>query len=105
MEILNLVLSIVALVLAILAYQKAGGVAGLRKQIDQVASSGELRKSIEVLTAATQSLRERTAEAIGRLEAALRRKEEAKPEEERPPEEPEETAEEKPSKEEKEKTE
>lgn len=36
MAILNLVLSIVALVLAILAYEKAGGVAGLRKQLDQI---------------------------------------------------------------------
>ena len=42
MDVLNLILSIIALVLAILAYQKAGGVAGLRKQIDQIASSGSL---------------------------------------------------------------
>jgi hypothetical protein len=47
MEILSLVVSIVALVLAILAYQKAGGVAGLRKQIDQIASSEEEREKTE----------------------------------------------------------
>jgi hypothetical protein len=81
MVFLTLILSVIALIIAILAYQKVGGLADLRKQIDQIASSEELKKSIETMAAATESLRERTAEAIGRLETTFRKepKEEEKP--------------------------
>jgi hypothetical protein len=81
MVFLTLILSVIALIIAILAYQKVGGLADLRKQIDQIASSEELKKSIETMAAATESLRERTAEAIGRLETTFRKepKKEEKP--------------------------
>jgi len=81
MWLLNLILAVIALIIAILAYQKVGGMADLRKQIDQIASSVDLRKSIDSMAAATDSLREKTAEAIGRLEATFKReaKEEKKP--------------------------
>jgi len=105
METLNLVISIVAVVLAILAYQKAGGVWDLRKRIDRIASSKELRKSIDGLAATARSVREKTGEAIGRLTDALVREEEAKPEEGRPPRAAEDTADKKSSDEEGEKTE
>ena len=82
MDVLNLILTLIALAIAILAYQKAGGLADLKKQIDQIASSADLRKSIDSLRATTDTLREKTAEAIGKLETTLRGK--AK-EEERPP--------------------
>jgi len=82
MGVLSLILAVIALVIAILAYQKAGGLADLRKQIDQIASSTDLRKSIDSLRATTDTLREKTAEAIEKLETALRGK--AK-EEEKPP--------------------
>ncbi len=82
MVFLTLILSVVALIIAILAYQKVGGLADLKKQIDQIASSEELKKSIESMAAATESLRERTAEAIGRLETTFRK--EPKEEEEKP---------------------
>jgi hypothetical protein len=78
---LILVLAVIALVIAILAYQKAGGMTDLRKQIEQVASSSELRKSVDSLASATESLKEKTAETIGKIETAFRRapKEEKKP--------------------------
>ena len=72
MEYLSLVLAVIALVIAILAYQKAGGMADLKKQIEQVASSTELKKSVESLAAASDTLKVKTAEAIGKLEAAFK---------------------------------
>lgn len=81
MEYVSLILSVIALIIAILAYQKVGGLGELRKQIDQIASSAELKKSIESVAAATESIKEKTAEAIGKLEATLKRPSK----EERPP--------------------
>lgn len=78
MWLLNLILAVIALIIAILAYQKVGGMADLRKQIDQIASSVDLRKSLDSMAAATDSVREKTAEAIGRLETTFK-KEEKKP--------------------------
>jgi hypothetical protein len=81
MEFLSLILAVVALVAAILAYQRAGGVADVKKQIDHITSSVDFKKSIDSLTAAADTLRGKTAEAIGRLEDAVRgeEKEEKKP--------------------------
>lgn len=81
MTMLNFIIAIVAVVIAILAYRKAGGVPDLKKQIDQIASSVDFRKSVDTLAAATETIREKTAEAIGKLEATVRGegKEEKKP--------------------------
>jgi hypothetical protein len=81
MTVLNFIIGVVALVIAILAYRKAGGVADLKKQIDQIASSVDFRKPVDTLAAATETIREKTAEAIGKLEATVRGegKEEKKP--------------------------
>lgn len=81
MGFLTLILSVIALIIAILAYQKVGGMKDLKKQIEQIASSTELRKSVESLAAATDTLKEKTVEAIGRLEATFKKepKEEKKP--------------------------
>jgi hypothetical protein len=78
---LTFVLAVIALIIAILAYQKAGGLANVRKQIEQVTSSGELKKSIDSLASTTESLKEKTAEAIGKIEAAFKKepREEKKP--------------------------
>ena len=78
MAFLTLILAVIALIIAILAYQKAGGMADLKKQIEHITSSGDLRKSIDSLASASESMREKTAEAIGRLEAAFK-KEQKKP--------------------------
>ena len=83
MVFLTLVLSVIALIIAILAYQKAGGISDLKRQIEHIASSGDLKRSIDSLASATDSFKEKTAETIGRLEAAFRKD---KKEEDKPPE-------------------
>ena len=89
MDVLSLILAVIALVIAILAYRRVGGTADLKKQIDQIASSVAIRKSVDSLAAATDTLREKTSEAIGKLEATIRRiREEKKPPEGRPPRRP-----------------
>ena len=69
MDVLSLILAVIALVIAILAYRRVGGTADLKKQIDQIASSVAMRKSVDSLGAATDTLREKTSEAIEKLEA------------------------------------
>lgn len=81
MEFLALIVAVVAVVVAILAYQRAGGVADVKKQIDHILSSVDFRKSADSLSATVDTLRGKTAEAIGKLEDAVRgeEKEEKKP--------------------------
>lgn len=79
----SLILAVIALVIAILAYQKAGGMVDLKKQIEQITSSTELKKSVESLAAATDTLREKTADAIGKLETTFKGR--ARQEEKKPP--------------------
>ncbi len=81
MEFLSLILAAIALGVAILVYQRVGGVADLKKQIDSMTSSVDLKKSVDSLTATVETLREKTAEAIGKLEEAVRgeAREEKKP--------------------------
>ncbi|MFQ5846258.1 MAG: hypothetical protein ACE5IQ_01140 [Candidatus Methylomirabilales bacterium] len=59
MEIVALIIAIVALVIAILAYMQAGGIQDLRGQVKSVGS-------------ATEALRLKTADALDRLERAVR---------------------------------
>jgi hypothetical protein len=70
---LTLILAVIALVIAILAYQKAGGLADLKKQIEQITSSDEIKRSMETLASATDSIKEKTAEAIGKIEATFKK--------------------------------
>jgi len=88
MDILSLILAVIALVIAILAYQKTGGVTDFRKQIDQIASSADFRKSVDSLTAVAETLRERTVDAIGKLEEILRGEGRVEKEPPEPPERP-----------------
>jgi len=69
METLSFILAVVALVSAIYVYHRAGGIADLRKQINNIASSEELRRSVESLKGAVESLRERTSEGMAKLKA------------------------------------
>lgn len=71
MDVLSLILAIIALVIAILAYRRVGAIADLKKQIDQIASSVDLRKSMDSLGAVTDTLREKTSEAVGKLKPPL----------------------------------
>ena len=60
MATLALLLSIIALILAYLAYTRSGG------------SSDELRAKIDDLGITTETLRKKTADALGRLEKTVR---------------------------------
>ena len=75
MEGITLLIAVVALIIAILAYQRTGGTAELKRQFEARASSPELRKQVDALVAMTDSLREKTADALDRLEKVIRKTE------------------------------
>jgi hypothetical protein len=75
MEAITLLIAVVALILAILAYQRTGGTAELKRHIEASVSSPDLKRQIDALVAMTDSLREKTADALDRLEKAIRKTE------------------------------
>jgi len=75
MEGITLLIAVVALIIAILAYQRTGGTAELKRQIEVGASSPDLKKQIDALMAMTDALREKTADALDRLEKVVRKTE------------------------------
>ena len=66
MEGLALIISIIALIFALLAYQKVGGLGDKKKQSEFLSQIGDS------IIAATAALREKTADALGKLETSLR---------------------------------
>jgi hypothetical protein len=100
MLVVTFIIAIIALIISIVAYQRAGGTKELRRTVDSLSSTmeslkertaGTLKEQIEHLTSVTESLRDKTAKAIGKLEATVRwGKGEKKPPEGRPPKRPEE---------------
>lgn len=75
MEGITLLIAVVALVLSILAYQRTGGTAELKRHFDSTASSVDLKHQVETLTAIVDSLRDKTADALDRLEKTIRKTE------------------------------
>jgi len=75
MEGITLLIAVVALVLSILAYQRTGGTSDLKRHLDSTASSGDLKKQVEALNAIVDTLREKTADALDRLEKTIRKNE------------------------------
>jgi hypothetical protein len=75
MEAITLLIAVVALIVAILAYQRTGGTAEMKRQMEGSASSPDLKKQIDALLTMTDSLREKTADALDRLEKAIRKTE------------------------------
>jgi hypothetical protein len=75
MEAITLLIAVVALIVAILAYQRTGGTAEMKRQIEGAASSPDLKRQIDALVSMTDSLREKTADALDRLEKAIRKTE------------------------------
>ena len=73
MEFVALIIAIIALVIAILAYQKAGGAADLKKQAEVLSNLGDS------IVKATDTLRDKTADVFDKVEGAIRGKEEEKP--------------------------
>jgi hypothetical protein len=66
---LALIISIIALYLAFMAYQKVGGLGDRKKQSEALTQIGD------ALVKATHSLREKTADVLDKLETSLRTKE------------------------------
>jgi uncharacterized protein YoxC len=82
------IISIIALLISILAYRRTGGAKELKKTVDSLSSTmdslkdraeGGLKEQVEHLTSLTESLKEKTADAIDRVEKAVRGKPEEKP--------------------------
>ena len=67
MEGITLLIAVVALIIAILAYQRTGGTADLKRQVESTISPLDLKKQVDSLAAMTDSLREKTADALDRL--------------------------------------
>ena len=88
MLVISFIIAIIALIISILAYRRAGGAKELKKTVDSLSSSmeslkdragEELKERVEHLTSVTESLKEKTADAIDRVEKAVRGKPEEKP--------------------------
>jgi hypothetical protein len=75
MEGITLLIAVVALVLSILAYQRTGGPTDLKRHFESTTSPGDLKKQVETLTTIVDSLREKTADALDRLEKTIRKTE------------------------------
>ena len=69
MDVLALLIALIALALAFLAYQKVGGLGDLRKHTEGLTQIGES------IIKATDSLRIKTADVLDKLEAGLRARE------------------------------
>jgi hypothetical protein len=75
MDAITLLIAVVALVISILAYQRTGGTAELKRQIESRVASPDLKKQVDALVAMTDTLREKTADALDRLEKVIRKTE------------------------------
>ena len=80
MDVFTLLVAIVALVIAIMAFQRTGGIYDLRRQMEDLSTKSEH---------AAKSARDMTADAIGRLEGFIRGQQApSSPEEETPTSQP-----------------
>ncbi len=70
-----LVISLIAVAIAIFTYHRTGGTVELIRKIESGVSSEDLKKQMEALAKITDSLREKTADALDRLEKGIRKTE------------------------------
>jgi uncharacterized protein YoxC len=75
MEGITLLIAVAALIIAILAYQRTGGTQDLKRHLESTTSSLDLKKQVDSLAAMTDALREKTADALDRLEKVVRKTE------------------------------
>jgi hypothetical protein len=75
MESVTLLIAVAALIISILAYQRTGGPAELKRQIESKTSSLDLKQEMDALVSMTDALREKTADALDRLEKVVRKTE------------------------------
>jgi hypothetical protein len=66
---LALIIAIIALIMAFMALQKVGGLGDLKKQTEVLTQIGD------AIIKATNSLREKTADVLDKLESGLRSRE------------------------------
>jgi hypothetical protein len=77
MEGITLLIAVVALVISILAYQRTGGTTELKRKIESTLPPEDLTRQMDALVAVTNSLRDKTADALDRLEKVIRKTEKA----------------------------
>ena len=91
---ITFIIAIIALLISVLAYRRAGGAKELKKTVDSLSSTmeslkdragGGLKEQVEHLTSLTESLKEKTADAIDRVEKTVRGRPEEKPSEKKAP--------------------
>jgi len=70
-----LIISLISVGISILAYHRTGGTSDFIRKIESAASSDDLKKQMEALTTMTDALREKTADALDRLEKVIRKTE------------------------------
>jgi hypothetical protein len=70
-----LIISLISLGVSVVAYHRTGGTAELLQKIESSASSEDLKKQMDALTTITDALREKTADALERLEKVIRKTE------------------------------
>jgi hypothetical protein len=63
----TLIIAIIALIIAIVAYYRTGGVAALKKQVEDLTNAGET-----MVSKASDSVRDKAADALGKAEDAVR---------------------------------
>jgi hypothetical protein len=77
MEAITLLIAVAALIIAILAYQRTGGTAELKRRFESKTSL-DLKQEMDTLVTMTDALREKTADASDRLEKVIRKTERTK---------------------------
>jgi hypothetical protein len=70
-----LIISLISVGVSILAYHRTGGTSELIHKIESGVSSDDLKKQMDALTTMTDALREKTADALDRLEKVIRKTE------------------------------
>ena len=75
MEAITLLIAVVALIISILAYQRTGGTAELKRRIESTVSPEDLKRQVDALASMTDALRDRTADVLDRLEKVIRKTE------------------------------
>ncbi len=75
MEAITLLIAVVALIISILAYQRTGSTAEGKRHAETMASSVDFKKQVDAMASMTDALRERTADALERLEKVIRKAE------------------------------
>jgi hypothetical protein len=94
MLVITFIIALIALIIAILAYQRTGGAQELKKRVDSLSSTMEslkdragsgLKEQGKHLASVTESLRDKTADTIDRLEKAVRKEPTEEPPEKKPP--------------------